>query len=912
MSKKLFQVPLLVLVLPLGVSAQEGRDVERLQVTGSHISRIDVEGPSPIQIIDRDALDQTGYNSVSDVLRDITSSSFGGIRESSGTSASGVASVSLRGLGADRTLVLLNGKRLPADPITGAVDLNLIPMAAVERIEVLKDGASATYGSDALAGVVNIITRNDFVGTEISVKTSRNRFEGGERTDVSLVNSTIGSRGQVITVFNYRNNDRIKSKDRPWAAEGRSFVASPANARSIKNVPNADNQPGPLFPSRDATGVSGPDSVGDPRCASEDLRSGLCSYKFADIMDEVPKIEQFSMLSQLNYEITPDVTFYARLMASRSENLWQFAPNAANFTLVRDESLDPNDIKFGVTPDIIHLDTARFEAIAASGGFAGHQTFQRDGDGNIITDSNQRRLLEEVPWGDQDSLFLANRLVPSGPRIQQGTTQTVGVQTGFKGYLFDTWSWDVSYDYNKLSRMNLSTNGYGLASRLADTLGTGTDQYNPLVPRSSDADVLQKGNVFYQPWNDSQAESHYINAVMSGELFDLAGRPLAAAFGASMLNEEYYNRNDLFTEAGDVLGGASSSGGGSRTVLSGYTELAYNPIDSLEVQLAGRFDSYNDFGSTVNPKAGFRFQLTPQIMTRGSVGTGFKAPTLTELHLAQVEGYPFFKDEYACEVVAGGNRNADACQSQQFRVLRGGNPDLKEEKSFSYNLGAMYQITRFTNLGFDFWGINLKDTIGIDLNKVTLAEKRGIDVTQFGIETTRSQDGELISMKALNQNLSTLKLQGIDITFSHRLRWDVLGDFIFNVEHAQLFFYKFEAFPGLGEEDLLGEFGRPKWRNNVTLGFIPSILPGYSLQLTAKTVGKHEKSNPTGGELERYTEFDLQMNYRTPWNGTFTFGVINLFNSTPPIDDSGQNNIFVDSLYNPFGQSAYLQYSQRF
>jgi iron complex outermembrane receptor protein len=144
------------------------KKVEKIQVTGSHIKRIDIEGPSPVQTIDKQELDETGYNSVADVLRNVSANSFGSRREQAGSTVAGVAEVSLRGLGASSTLVLMNGRRLPTDGVTGAVDLNLIPMAAVERVEILKDGASAIYGSDAIGGVVNIITKRDYVGTEMS------------------------------------------------------------------------------------------------------------------------------------------------------------------------------------------------------------------------------------------------------------------------------------------------------------------------------------------------------------------------------------------------------------------------------------------------------------------------------------------------------------------------------------------------------------------------------------------------------------------------------------------------------------------------------------------------------------------------------------------------------------------------
>ena len=163
------------------VYAQDG-EIEKIQVTGSHIKRIDVEGPSPIQIIDREFLDRTGHNSVGDVLRDTNVNSFGSSREVSGSSTAGAAFVNLRGLGADRTLVLLNGRRLATDAIAGAVDLNLIPMTAVDRIEILKDGASATYGSDDLGGVINIITKKDFDGSEVNLQQTYVEQGGGDRS----------------------------------------------------------------------------------------------------------------------------------------------------------------------------------------------------------------------------------------------------------------------------------------------------------------------------------------------------------------------------------------------------------------------------------------------------------------------------------------------------------------------------------------------------------------------------------------------------------------------------------------------------------------------------------------------------------------------------------------------------------
>lgn len=260
------------------------KPIERIEVTGSHIRRIDTEGAAPVQTITRKDIDKTGYNSVADVLRDTTVSSFGGTREASGSTAAGNAHVDLRGLGASNTLVLLNGQRLPSDAVTGAVDLNLIPMAAVERIEILKDGASAIYGSDALGGVVNIITRKDFVGSEVSLNQSTPELAGGRRRDISLVNGINRGRFNMVNVVQYRDNEKIFSRDRSWSSNGVSNLGSPGSYRN-----------------------AGEKWQADPNCPPDRIRhtpSGdFCTFKYSDYSTELPALQQVGLLSESNVEL---------------------------------------------------------------------------------------------------------------------------------------------------------------------------------------------------------------------------------------------------------------------------------------------------------------------------------------------------------------------------------------------------------------------------------------------------------------------------------------------------------------------------------------------------------------------------------------------------------------------------------
>ncbi len=287
--------------------AEDDSDIERIQVTGSHLKRVDAEGISPVMSIDRSMMERSGYNSVSDVLRDISANSFGSFREQSGSAAAGAATVSLRGMGANKTLVLLNGKRLPVDVFLGAVDLNLIPMAAVERIEILKDGASATYGSDALGGVVNIITYRDYHGTEVSYNKSFTKYRGGETEDVNLITGTATARSSIVTVLSYRNNTGIFDRDRGFSAGGESLIGSPGSYKP-------DGQPWRA----------------DANCSPGDIRSlgdnEFCSYNFSQESMGLPDLRQLSGMTTFEYETDHDITVFGRVGVTNKRVNWQYAP----------------------------------------------------------------------------------------------------------------------------------------------------------------------------------------------------------------------------------------------------------------------------------------------------------------------------------------------------------------------------------------------------------------------------------------------------------------------------------------------------------------------------------------------------------------------------------------------------------
>ncbi|HEX4922484.1 MAG TPA: TonB-dependent receptor [Bdellovibrionales bacterium] len=815
----------------------DGKAIERVEVTGSHIKRIDVEGALPVQTINRQDLDKSGYNSVSDVLRDTAANSFGSLREEAGSNAAGVAHVSLRGLGSTNTLVLLNGQRLPTDAITGAVDLNLIPMAAVERVEILKDGASATYGSDALGGVVNIITRKDFSGSEISLMQTQPQLAGGVKKEISLVNGLNREKLNMVNVVQYRDNATIMSKDRDWSNDGTSTTGSPGSYRSAG---------------------AGQTWKADPNCPPEMVVStpggDFCSFRHTDYSTEYPSLQQIGLLSETNYELSSRVKMKFRLGGTQKRAQWSYAPAPGSFT----------------------IPAAVADKLGPNGGPMPGATPGKD-------------------------LTVRYRLTELGTRDTEVKTDAVNVLAGTTVDAGKGFEVDMNIGHNVVYNEDKGVRGYALTADLVKAIEDG--KFNPFAPEGS------RGNIEhtrYQPVERTMSLLSSAEAKVSGPLYELGSGPISGAFGTTFTFQKFEDVFDDKSVAGEVFGNAGSSGGGQRDTKAVFSELSIPVAQKVELQLAGRFDHYSDFGSTTNPKAALLYRPNKNWLLRTSAGTGFKAPRMQDLYAATGLGYPTFIDAVACErEKAADPNNTPSCKPTQYQVTSGGNEGLKEEKSETMNFGAVFEPTKEFSIGADYFVTRIKNVVGIDYNDLMEAERDGINVAEKGVIVTRDSNGYIESITAPMQNLAAQEVSGIDLSTAYRVRKVKLG-----VEHSQLLYFKEEGFPGTGLKDKLGENGRPAWRNTLSVGYLPN--DNHDITASAMTIASHEKAVKEMGNLGQYTQIDLQYQYRNRSLGTFTAGVKNLFATTPPLDDSVPNDQLDDTLYDQVGRAVYAGYKKTF
>lgn len=814
-------------------------DAERIQVTGSHIKRIDVEGASPIQTITRKDLEKTGYNSVSDVLRDASASSFGGMREDSGSAAAGVAHVDLRGLGSSNTLVLLNGSRLPSDAITGAVDLNLIPMAAVERIEVLKDGASAIYGSDALGGVVNIITRKDFNGTEAGFTLTQPELPGGERQELSLVSGFNKGKVSMVNVLQHRKNETVFSRDREWSSGGYSTLGAHPAYRNV--------------------GVAGDRWKVDGNCPPgqvDDTPAGqFCKFKYSDYSTEIPKLEQLSFLSETNIELNSRVRMRARGGASQKKTEWSFAP----------------------APDIFTIPAAVAATLGPGGG--------------------------PIPGTDPTKdVEVRYRVAELGTRDTVNESNAYNLLLGTTVDISDEWEFDMSVGHNRIQTRDEGVNGYALTKEINDAIADGS--FNLFAPAG------QRGSIEhtrYRPLEEMLSELSSAEAKVSGPIGINNGLPIVMALGTTFTFQKYEDIFDARSVAGEVFGNAGSSGGGQRDTKAVFSEFSLPLSEKVELQLAGRYDKYSDFGDTFNPKIAAVYKPTAKLLVRASAGTGFKAPLMQDLYAATSDGYPTFIDHKACaeeKKVPGGP--TPSCNPAQYNVVSGGNTGLKEEKSISYNVGAVVQPTRDFSIGTDMFLTKMDNKVGIDYGDAMKAERDfgPAFLAEKGVIVHRT-DGYIDRIEAPLQNLSQQEVAGIDFTTAYRIRKVKLG-----LDHSHLFWFKEEGFPGTGAKDKLGENGRPPWRNVASIAYLPTER--HMIQVDGLTVAGHEKEVEGTGKLPNYTYMNLQYAYTNKKIGVITAGVRNVFGNMPPIDDTNPNQPLDVNLYDQIGRQFFTGYKATF
>lgn len=837
--------------------------LERVIVTGSNIPRIDGETPLPVQIITREEIERSGVTTAAQLLERVPANinGFNDALTIQRTGQAGLSAANLRGLGGGSTLVLLNGRRLANYAFAGdTVDLNSIPLAAVERVEVLKDGASAIYGSDALAGVINFILRKDYVGAEVTAYGAVTQQGGGNNV---LATASFGTGELARDGYNafvtasYQSNQALKAADREFADTGyrpelgvdfRSTNTFPANILAGRRILN------PTF----AQGCAPPSSVPRPPAA--------CVYDASAEIDLLPAIERTSVLARGTWRWSANTDVFAETLVSRNQFEITIAPTPiSRFTVVGPNVYPASGPYYPTAWAAVHGVT-----------------------------------------GDLSLLYRAAEL---GPRITDTDSEAQRYVLGIEG-LAGGWEYTVAGVYSRNTQSTNFKSGFVYIDRLIPAMATGL--INPFGASGPDGQALLASTQFYGTLHSAEGTTSLINAVASREIAALPAGALALALGAEARREKLDNVWEPVLVSGFSEADAPRSVSGSRTAYALFAELNVPIVRGLEAQLALRYDDYSDFGSTTNPKVAARWQPLPALLVRGSWGTGFRAPPLYDLYRPRATtGAVDIVDPIRCPIT-GSPIDCDV----DLAILFGGNPDLEPETSKQWNVGVVLEPAPGLSLGIDYWQIEQNDVIG------NIGPPLGL--TYYGTYGWRAirgpvdplypnLPGPLIGFDDTLMNLGTTRTSGIDVSFAWTappmergtVRVSLQGTYVLKWETQLEGATEISA---LGTDALLSAI--PRWRSQFTLNW--NSGPWGATLAQTYTSGYSDFRPDLSGQprdVSAFAPWDVQGSYSGFRGWQLVGGIRNLFDRDPPVSNQtlsfqiGYNPL----LANPLGRLFYLR-----
>ncbi len=862
--------------------------LDKVVVTGSSIRRIEGETALPILQITREDIKRAGVSSVEELLKTISTTSTSGSTSVANTAAGGgqggggsASLVSLRGLGSARTLVLVNGRRTAPAGGSSAIDIGTIPLAAIERIEVLKDGASAVYGSDAVAGVVNFILRTDFSGTEVSVTFGAPTRSGGGRDMKVSAFSGFGdlskNKFSVNLGGSYQKIDPIFGNDRKFAS----------NLNVDEKLDRTSNTPFPasiVLPSNLALRSANYPNCG-PFSLVSPLNPGNCRYDNSPYVSLQPKSEQANLIVNARANIAQDTEAY--LESSFTENK---TTNTIQHVLINGTALTPTH---PYTTTLRNLLNTQYAA------FPGLQRFIGSGYALLPPSSPYYPTLFAGSLGlAGQPLVLQLRSIPTGVRVTQDKTDNARVVAGIKGNGFG-WEYDTAFMYaqNKLSE-DLK-DGWPLFDQYLSLLNTGV--INPFGP-TTDSAALAKADaaIFRGNWFVNKTTVTGFDAKGSRELFQLPSGAVSLALGAEFRKEKIdlqpSQTNIDFLVAG--FGGAGVPIAASRNVQSAYAEAAIPVTKHFEVDLAVRYDNYQRVGSTVNPKVSLRWQPSEFVLLRAASGTGFRAPTLTDLYAPVSFGITTNGQRDLIRCPQGGPTTGIDC-SNQFVTVLGGNADLKPEKSNSVSYGILIEPSKAISIGLDMFVIGLKDVIRTGVPVATILgdpKTYGNLIVRGPTDGDPSGVGRITGISQTLTNLGKVNVEGIDVdvkirafsTPEDKLTFRLNGTYMSKYETQNLN-GTFSSVINNGSSTLPGVVLR--WRHVLSAIYErgpwnASLSQNFQVEYT-DTRTALQPATVVPRFVGPYETFDAQVSYGGFKSTRLTFGVKNLLDRDPPYANHG-------------------------
>lgn len=877
--------------------------IEKIEVTGSNIKRIEGEGSVPVTVVKREDIERTGVTSAADLLDKLQLNSGANYNLSQGVGDSGqpgFSGASLRGLGPNNTLILLNGRRLANYAFNGAaVDVNSIPIAAIERVEILKDGASAIYGTDAIGGVINFILRNDYRGIEGSYYKT-NTKQGGGNTEKYSLTGGFGSLDKdhfnVLVSLDKEKSDPLAAKQRSFAKTGIRPDLDVVKTSGNSYPANIRFGPGRGNP----TAVTGClPSAGSYFIIAQSNRN--CRYDYTSVLDIFPPVDRQSAVARATFQLNASTQVFGEYTYTKNKTVY-----ASSETPINDFS------DAGNRPIIFPATSPYYPA-----------PYLRP-NGTIAT-----------PTGD---LAIAWRGKDAGRRTDRSTAEQSRIVAGIKG---NVGSWDYEGAFNRAESKVTDTyiDGWLSEARLRAALLTGL--INPFTTAGQNAAgqaALNSAKIL-QDIRSSKGSVTSVDAKATTELMQMAAGPLALAVGAESRKEKFADRPSPVQSSGDILGGGGNYPGATadRKVNAVFAELSIPLAKNFEATVAVRSDRYSDFGNSTNPKVAFRWTPDKSVLFRGSFNTGFRAPSLPDLYvpLFNSNTADAHNDPIRCpnSVPIGTYVQDTECDAQFVNKL-GGNRNLKPEKSRQYSIGMVLEPQPGTSIGIDFFNITRTNSLG-SLGDNTLfdnyAKYGASKFVRFGRLADGSCSNDALGAPTpanvpcaisyvlqFTENLGEYRQSGLDLTAS-KTHSTEFGKFRVSLDGTYITKYKYQREVGGAFFNNLAVFTSdngaiPRWRHVLAINW--SMGP-WGATLSQNYVSGYQDDTKDAtvvrdvGQVETY-------DFQGVWSGfkglQLVLGIRNLLDRDPPASRQGQTfQVGYDPRYgDPLGRTYYGKISYAF
>lgn len=844
-------------------------------ITGSRIRRSYAQGASPVDIISGPDLEASGAQSLGEFLKFIPTVAGNSTSTAVSNGGDGTATVTLRGLPANNTLVLLNGQRIASGGLAGdAIDLNSIPPAAVERIEILKDGASAVYGSDAIAGVINIILKHSYEGLQLEQFYGETSRQDLETSTTSLLWGSRTDSATFMVSASHFVQQGIDSRDRNVSANADSRARGGADLRSSATPDGRFSTSTGVVTLRD--GQDGSEASEFRPATDEDL------FNHAQYTSSVSPSSRTSVYGSARFELNYSASAFADLSYTTTEATISLAP-APLFT------------DFEASPLTIGANNP-------------YNPF-----GEAIADG-RKRLLE------------------LGLRDQHNRSESTRFNWGIEA-AGDRVHWQLN---QFVSRTEAEVRYANLASGLRTAEALGDHCSAPCVPLNlfGPAGSIEPAQLDYiRTESRNQGHSQLIGLTLSADAMvgETSAGEILAAGGLEFRHESTESHSDPLP-AGEFLigGGDTSHTRGDRTVSEAFAELHLPllsdriALKSLELDLAARLSNYSDFGNAVTPKVGLTYQALPGLILRGTYSQGFRAPSLTEIHQSNLTSQQFLNDP--CTVpdqatsLPGCGPAADPTRTQ-FLTVFGGSEALKPERAINQTLGLSWAPNSLPGLSAsaDWFWIDQRNVVDASAQFIVNHNAQTGELTDRVI---RNNAGDIQEINASYLNIGSRQLSGTDLALRYQhLLADGMATFSLNAAHLQD--YQDQLGPSAAPVELAGTFADaaaegkgalPEWKANTGLHWQQG---GLNLHYTINYISALTETVPKSGDtrdISQWITHDLQFNYllNIQKGLRITLGADNLLDAPAPFVASAFNDNTDSRTYDLKGRYWYGRVSLKF